>query len=241
MQNDNKNMQVTHNGSPHGKYIKSIVYGGLDGIVTTFVVVAGATGASLSTGVLLILGIGSLIGDAFSMGIGDYASSHAENEFHGAERRRQALLFDTNPDLEKQKILKVYTEKGLNDSDAQTVADVLMKKKSTAVELMMLAELGHLESTAPPIIKGVYTFSAFLVFGFVPLMAFIAELFFPAMHFYSFTTATLLTACTLFALGAIKVRITEQNWFVSGFEMMCIGSFSAFIAYVIGHLLSGLA
>ena len=29
-----------------GKYIKSMVYGGLDGIITTFAVVAGAAGAS---------------------------------------------------------------------------------------------------------------------------------------------------------------------------------------------------
>ena len=41
--------------------MKSIVYGGLDGIVTTFAIVAGASGGSLSPQVVLILGISNVI------------------------------------------------------------------------------------------------------------------------------------------------------------------------------------
>ncbi len=235
------NTEVKNNTLHHGHYIKSIVYGGLDGIVTTFVVVAGAAGASLSTGVLLILGIGSMIGDAFSMGVGDYVSSQAENEFHETERRRLANLFDTNSTLEKRKIFEIYQENGLTIKDSHTVANILMKKKKTAVELMMLAEFGFVESITTPISKGFYTFFSFLFFGCVPLLAYVIELFVPEIHIYSFVVTIIFTVVTLFILGALKVTITEQNWFVSGFEMMCIGSFSAFIAYMIGRALSGLA
>ncbi|MHA1713754.1 MAG: VIT1/CCC1 transporter family protein [Candidatus Ranarchaeia archaeon] len=51
-----------------GRYIKSIIYGGLDGIITTFAVVAGVTGAALSAVVVLILGISNLVADGISMG-----------------------------------------------------------------------------------------------------------------------------------------------------------------------------
>lgn len=37
------------------KYLPEFVYGGIDGLVTTFAVVAGATGANLSLDVVLIL------------------------------------------------------------------------------------------------------------------------------------------------------------------------------------------
>lgn len=47
----------------HGRYIKSAVYGGLDGIVTTFAVVAGVAGAALSSGIVPILGFANLIAD----------------------------------------------------------------------------------------------------------------------------------------------------------------------------------
>ena len=46
-----------------GQYIKSVIYGGLDGIITTFAIVAGVAGASLSAGVVLILGFANLIAD----------------------------------------------------------------------------------------------------------------------------------------------------------------------------------
>ena len=45
-----------HGGASH-QYIGDMVYGGLDGIVTTFAVVSGVAGAGLGLGVILILGL----------------------------------------------------------------------------------------------------------------------------------------------------------------------------------------
>jgi len=76
-----------------GQYIKSAVYGGLDGIITTFAVVAGVTGASLGMIIILILGLANLIADGLSMAIGDYLSTKAEIEFQRNERRRWNFQF----------------------------------------------------------------------------------------------------------------------------------------------------
>ena len=59
-------------------YAKSIVYGGMDGIVTTFAVVAGAVGGNLGIKPILILGFSNLLADGFSMAVGDYLSSTTE-------------------------------------------------------------------------------------------------------------------------------------------------------------------
>jgi len=50
------------------KYLRDLVYGANDGIVTTLVVVSGVTGAALSSNVVLILGAANLLADGFSMG-----------------------------------------------------------------------------------------------------------------------------------------------------------------------------
>jgi VIT1/CCC1 family predicted Fe2+/Mn2+ transporter len=42
-------------------------------------------------------------------------------------------------------------------------------------------------------------------------------------------------------LGALKVKITEKNWFFSGLEMLIVGGITAASAFLIGMLLSGLA
>jgi len=62
------------------KYIKDIIFGANDGIVTTFAIVAGSVGAGLSAQVILILGFASLLADGFSMGTGNYLGSRSERE-----------------------------------------------------------------------------------------------------------------------------------------------------------------
>lgn len=66
-----------------GHYLREIVYGANDGIITTFAVVAGVTGADLSPLVALILGLANLFGDGVSMGAGNYLSLKSELEQTG--------------------------------------------------------------------------------------------------------------------------------------------------------------
>jgi VIT1/CCC1 family predicted Fe2+/Mn2+ transporter len=51
-----------------------ILYGANDGIITTFAVVSGVVGASLSTTVIIILGFANLLADGFSMGASNVLS-----------------------------------------------------------------------------------------------------------------------------------------------------------------------
>jgi putative effector of murein hydrolase len=44
------------------------MYGGIDGTITTFAIVAGVVGADLSGKVVLVLGLANLIADGFAMG-----------------------------------------------------------------------------------------------------------------------------------------------------------------------------
>eukprot|EP01126_Amoeba_proteus_P007314 TRINITY_DN12624_c0_g1_i13.p1 TRINITY_DN12624_c0_g1~~TRINITY_DN12624_c0_g1_i13.p1 ORF type:complete len:147 (-),score=28.16 TRINITY_DN12624_c0_g1_i13:798-1238(-) len=72
-----------------GSYIKSIVFGGMDGIMTTFALVSGAAGGQLGSTVILIMGISNLLADGLSMGLGDYISSKAEEDYSLAEFERE--------------------------------------------------------------------------------------------------------------------------------------------------------
>src|SRR3989344_4019815 len=63
------------------KYLAEFVYGAIDGTVTTFAVVAGAVGASLSSTVILILGFANLFADGFSMAVSNYLSNKSQSEF----------------------------------------------------------------------------------------------------------------------------------------------------------------
>lgn len=73
-------------------YAKSITYGGLDGIITTFAVVAGAIGGNLGTVAIIILGFSNLLADGFSMAAGDYLSSTTEKDTDSSKALNNALM-----------------------------------------------------------------------------------------------------------------------------------------------------
>jgi len=55
-------------------YIRELIYGANDGIITTFAVVAGVAGGGLSLRVVLIIGAANLLADGLSMAVGNYLS-----------------------------------------------------------------------------------------------------------------------------------------------------------------------
>ncbi len=223
-----------------GRYIKSLVYGGLDGIITTFAVVAGVAGAALSPGIVLILGFANLIADGLSMAIGDYLSTRAEQEYSRAERERELWEVNYYPEGEKQEMVELYVDKGLDQVDAETIVDILSKNDKAWVDIMMVEELGLVDDDVSPVKNALITFVSFLVFGFIPVVAYVIARFIPGME-NTFLLAGVLTGATLFLLGALKVRVTGMSWWKSGLEMFTLGGITAGAAYGIGVLLSGLA
>ncbi|MCT8975374.1 VIT1/CCC1 transporter family protein [Clostridium sp. CX1] len=234
--------QENHN-QEQGQYIKSLIYGGLDGIITTFAVVAGVAGAALSPSVVLILGFANLVGDGLSMAIGDYLSTKAETEYKEAERKREAWEVEHYPEGEKQELMELYIEKGIAEEDAKIVTEIFSKNKEAWIDIMMVEELGIIEENESPVKNALVTFFSFGIFGLIPLIAYVFSKFIPSINSEGnmFFLSCILTALTLFILGALKVKITGKNWIRSGLEMLIVGGLAAGAAYLIGALFSGLA
>ena len=222
-----------------GQYIKSIIYGGLDGIITTFAVVAGVAGASLSAGVALILGVANLVADGLSMAVGDYLSTRAENEYKAAERQREAWEVAHFPEGEKLEMIELYEKKGIARADAEAIAEIFAKHPKAWVEVMMVEELGLVQEDESPLKNAVMTFISFGLFGFLPLASFFVAPIIPWVKSHLFAAAALITGTALFGLGALKVRITGHSWVRSGLEMLMVGGLAAVAAYLIGDLLAG--
>ena len=66
-------------------YIRDVVYGANDGIITTFAVVAGVTGGALSPRAVLIVGAANLFADGLSMGVGNYLSIRSHESARAAQ------------------------------------------------------------------------------------------------------------------------------------------------------------
>lgn len=224
--------------SASGKYLRPLVYGGLDGIITTFAVVAGVAGAALAPAIVLILGFANLIGDGISMSVGSYLSNRAEHAYHKAERKREAWEIENWPKKEYQELLEFYEKKGFSKQDTKKLADIIFGNKQATLEVMMIEELGIIVSENDPFKEAAVTFFSFLCFGFIPLLTYVLAAFIVIEN--TFVIACVLTALTLFLLGTVKVKVTAQNWFKAGLETLLVGGIAATAAYGIGYFISTL-
>lgn len=96
---------------------------------------------------------------------------------------------------------------------------------------------GTAETEAHPIYNALITFCSFILYGFIPLIAYVFASFSTFLMENTFVVAGILTGLTLFILGAIKSKLTLTNWARSGMEMLLVGGAAALIAYMIGFIL----
>ena len=227
-------------GAPSHQYIGNLIYGGLDGIVTTFAVVSGVAGASLSSGIVLILGLANLLADGLSMAAGAYLSDKSEREYWQREREREAWEIAHLPEGERLELVETYKAKGYSDEEAEAIVAIETKDPQRWVDAMMVHELGLLPDDRKPLTSALATFAAFLVAGALPLTVYLLGLWLPVPPGLAFPVSVLLSGLGLFGLGAAKVLVTERSWLRSGLEMLALGGVVAAVAYGVGYFLRGL-
>ncbi|PON85196.1 Ccc1 family [Trema orientale] len=119
-----------------GEYAKSIVYGGLDAIVTCFSLISSISANRLSSvnlcnmlsgGVVdvLVLGFANLVADGISMGFGDFVSSNTEKDAATIERAVTEWDVTNHSGPQKMDLLHQYQALGMDLDDATTVCSYL--------------------------------------------------------------------------------------------------------------------
>lgn len=226
--------------SPRPSHLRDFVYGGIDGTVTTFAVVAGVTGADLAAAVIIILGAANLIADGFSMAVSNFLATRAESQERALARRQEAEEIERMPEGEREEIRQIFARKGFTDAELESVVEIITSDRKVWLDTMMVEELGFSPSREEPMRAAVATFTAFLVMGAIPLLAFFVELFAEGTIARPFLWSTAMTAVAFFTIGALKSRFVAQPWWKAGAETLLVGGAAATLAYVVGALLKGI-
>ena len=224
--------------SSGGKYLKSWVYGGLDGIITTFAIVAGVVGANLSSAIILILGFANLLGDGISMAVGDYLSTKSEGEYYREEKKLEEKQARKDPKNELENIQAVLEKKGFDKNNAKKISLLISKNKDYQAETILQNEFGLSDGGIHPEKNAGVTFVSFLTFGMIPLLLFVVGAFLNSIIPNAFLWASVLSGIAMFSLGAIKSKVTNKNWIRSGGETLLVGGVAATAAYFVGETLS---
>lgn len=216
-------------------YIRDWVYGGIDGTVTTFAVVAGVTGAELSNQIILILGSANLLADGFSMAAGNYSGTKAELDEHERLRRMEERHIELVPEGEREEIRQIFRGKGFDGDDLERAVDITTATRERWVTAMLTEEHGLAPVERSPVRAAIYTFAAFVLCGLLPLIPYIFG--FQA----GLILATVFSGLAFLLIGSLKSLWSTQSWWRSGLETLAIGLAAAALSYGVGHLLRGLA
>ena len=217
-------------------HFDDFIYGSIDGAVTTFAIVAGVMGASLPSGIILILGFANLFADGFSMAAANYQASKARNEFVEMKRKQEEWEIDNLEDQERNEIRDIYIKKGFKDELLDDVVRIITSRRKVWIDTMMKEELGLIEDSKNPIDSSVSTFVGFNLIGLIPLIPFmIFTMMGVELNSEAFVYSTISVLAAFFLVGVIKGKIVKKSMIHSGINTLIIGGIAATIAYLIGY------
>ncbi|MBM3227475.1 hypothetical protein FJZ27_01260 [Candidatus Peribacteria bacterium] len=217
-----------------GSVIQDIVYGGNDGIVTTFAIVAGTVGSGLPRYVAIILGLGNLLADGISMATGAYLSMRSERDQYRRIRDEELEEIRTHPDLEREEVREYLQSLGLKGHTLHNATKAVTSDPAVWADTMMRAEHDlSLSSTDRPILHAFTTFLSFQIFGAIPLIPYIV----PVAADNRFRIAIASAAIALVALGLTKSWVIREKLWRGCIEITAVGAAGAVVAYGIGAAL----
>lgn len=224
------------------EFLKQIVYGGNDGIVTTFAIVAGFAGAA-ADGVaqigglaVLVFGLANLFADAVSMGLGEFLSARSQADLYRARRAQELREIDRDPEHERMELFEILRQRGLPPGEADTTAHILSRHPEMMADLMMTYEFGMSDPDEEnPALNGLMTFLSFVVFGAVPLIPY----FLLEPTDTTFVLSVTATGLALAALGLLRWSATGERLLRCVGETVAVGTVCAIVAYAVGWLVGG--
>lgn len=227
--------EIQAQASPSSAYLKEIVYGGFDGAVTTFAVVAGATGAGLDTSVVLILGFANLFADGFSMSVGAYLSAKSEQQNFDKYEKREYWEIENMPESERQEIEDIFIAKGFEGEALQKAVDTITANREHWVDVMMKYELGMIRDEKSPVKVGLATFLSFFAAGLIPVLPYLFAIQAGADTLFRWALAGSAIAFAL--LGYFKADIVRRSRLRGVVETLLLGAAAAALAWFAGDFL----
>ena len=218
------------------EYLGEFVYGGIDGCVTTFAVVAGAVGANLDNSIIIILGVANLFADGFAMSIGAFLSTKSEKDNYNKHKQVEYWEIENLPEVERQEVRDIYEEKGFSGDLLKQIVDTITSDKDRWVNVMMKEELNMIEEKKSAFKIGLMTYVSFITIGLIPLSVYVWDYFNPN-DYNLFFWSSIFTAIGFIVIGVFKSYGNQTSILKGVFETLSLGAIAALVSYYVGHLL----
>jgi vacuolar iron transporter family protein len=231
-QSNEQQIQVPEELHPHrGDWLREIVFGLNDGLVTTLVFIMTVSSVAHGPTVVLVA-LSEVAAGGISMTLGGYLAAHTEQEVLAKRIDTERYEIEHEPSEERAELRAIYHEKGLRDDLLNRVVGYLTADIGRWHHAMIRDELGivHEETPAAPWIQALCIGGAFVVGGLLPTLPFLFGL--PQPRIWAYGAAAL----AAIVLGSLKSRYTLKGPLRSGLEFLAIVTIGTLAGIGIGLL-----
>jgi VIT1/CCC1 family predicted Fe2+/Mn2+ transporter len=225
-------MEQINEQHPHrGDWLREIVFGLNDGLVTTLVFIM-AVSAAVPTHLVLVV-LGEVLAGGVSMGLGGYLSARTAKEVLDKRIEIERYEIKHEPEEERAELRAIYQRKGFSGPLLDRVVNHLTANDERWHQAMVHDELGVVEDKPIiPWLQGLQVGLSFVIGGLIPTVPVVLSL--PQVRWWAYG----LTALTALALGAIKARYTHKGPVRAGIEFLIVVTIGTLAGVGIGLLLS---
>lgn len=218
---------------PHrGDWLREIVFGLNDGLVTTLVFIMAVS--EIAPGRLLLVVLGEVLAGGISMALGGYLSARTARQVLDQRIATERYEVEHEPEEERAELATIYQKKGFTGPLLNQVVGHLTANRERWHQAMVHDELGVVEDThINPWLQGVQIGVSFVVGGLIPTLPVFFSL--PQARWWAYG----LTALTALALGAVKARYTRQHPIWAGLEFLLVVTLGTLAGVGLGLLLHG--
>lgn len=219
-----------------GKYIGDLVYGANDGLITTFAVIAGTTGANFPPIVTIVLSFANMLADGLSIGVSDFLGIKSEKYYADSIKAKERWEIKHDKPHALAEIRDVFEKRGFKGEDLNHAVDIVSSNKRAWLETMLRDEDGVIDDPRDDPKKHAFaTFCAFVTIGFIPVITYLTP-----TSIDRFLISAIIGAITLFIVGALRTYVTSVSWLRGGLEMLIVGSITGGVAYSVGLIAQNL-
>ncbi|NND15688.1 MAG: hypothetical protein HKN89_05140 [Eudoraea sp.] len=220
-------------------YLSEFVYGGIDGCVTTFAVVAGSVGAGLDSAVIIILGFANLLADGFAMSVGAYLSQRTEKDNFRKYRNLELKSASQNPEYKRQRASEIIKSLGYKGEALKIVVDQVTKDSDRWIDIVLKEEMNIIPENKSALKIGAVTYISFILIGIIPLLIYVIDFVSP-IDKNLFMLASILTGIGFVIIGWLKAYVNHTRILKGILETLALGAVAAVVAYFIGDFLESL-
>lgn len=215
-------------------YLRDMVLGANDGLVSVFLLVAGLVGGQLGTGRVLLGGVVGALAGAVSMALGEYLATKSQDEVWQAEMELEREHIQHYREKETEQLYELLGRFGIEGEDLDEAVRIFSADDRRLMQSMAVLEFGIVESERrSPYRAGFLAGGTFLIGAAIPILPFLAST--DPRNGLLFSVG--LTFAGLFGVGLAKTRITHTPGIRAGMENMLIAGVGAVAAWWVGRLI----